>query len=576
MQPEPQGREEKASSAVTLSDMEIFVFPELLYSLVLANIMSPALWRWREDPWFSGLDRMTPYRRILRLKQFIIDHYEFNLDLDTWGLTTKERELRRFAPWMDRETLTKSNALFGYEGDRYYFSIDIRRHFGLDKYEGDIIPYWKTETLEAMDAFRFREGYRTGAGECVSLSTLYAAALFVVCGIPLDDIFLMATPLHSQNFVLVNDGVLTNNRRIVTKNMWFNGTELSEKAQRALRNEQVTVVAHHTGWIHSVYPETSIDPDAYARFASALRAFLRTEITMEVLVNFLRQASDAQACFQLKTDRHGGPHYLPIEVAFRYEHSSNYRVSDRTRAKLLDEIDDDEFFVEPIPDRLVLDDLDERFRSQRFDLAKPKDMDRLMEALDCRCLRKRAALEKLVAFAALEPRLPDPAEGRRPVAPHPLGLEPDMSREEIVAHLAELRGVHPMAELAFHAFRDLSRVDWGPFLKAALERNPVCVAGAEGRSDAEVEALLEELPNTSIYEGPRAAQPDEVWNYQRGDGFERAVCLAAVLRARHPEQPMRLEATPDAARLHVNGRVVAWPSAKGLSGTADLPPAAPG
>ena len=32
---------EKYSSSVTLSDMEIFIFPELLYSLLLANIMSP-------------------------------------------------------------------------------------------------------------------------------------------------------------------------------------------------------------------------------------------------------------------------------------------------------------------------------------------------------------------------------------------------------------------------------------------------------------------------------------------------------------------------------------------------------
>lgn len=32
---------EKYSSATTLSDMEVFVFPELMYSLVLANIMSP-------------------------------------------------------------------------------------------------------------------------------------------------------------------------------------------------------------------------------------------------------------------------------------------------------------------------------------------------------------------------------------------------------------------------------------------------------------------------------------------------------------------------------------------------------
>ena len=44
---------EKYSSAYTLSDMEVFIFPELFYSLVLANIMSPEIWKWRDDPWFA-------------------------------------------------------------------------------------------------------------------------------------------------------------------------------------------------------------------------------------------------------------------------------------------------------------------------------------------------------------------------------------------------------------------------------------------------------------------------------------------------------------------------------------------
>ena len=76
---------EKYSSAVTLSDMEIFVFPELLYALLLANIMSPRIWTWRNDPWFAKIDKMNPRKKIDRLKQYIIDHYEFNLDLDTWA-----------------------------------------------------------------------------------------------------------------------------------------------------------------------------------------------------------------------------------------------------------------------------------------------------------------------------------------------------------------------------------------------------------------------------------------------------------------------------------------------------------
>ena len=182
------------SSAYSLSDMEIFLFPDLLFSLVLAEIMSPRLWQWRQERWFKGIRELPERKRIQRLKQYIMDNYTFNLDLDTWGLTTKERELERFSPFIDVKQLEKSNALFGYEGDKYYFSIDIRRHFGLDKYDSNVIPYWKTESLEAMDGFRHKEDWDTGGGECVSLSVLYAAALFVVAGIPLERIYLMATP----------------------------------------------------------------------------------------------------------------------------------------------------------------------------------------------------------------------------------------------------------------------------------------------------------------------------------------------------------------------------------------------
>ena len=262
---------EQRSSAVTLSDMEVFIFPELMYSLVLANLMSPRIWRWREDPWFAGLKRMNTYRRIQRLKQHIIDHYVFNLDLETWGLTTKPRELARFQSFIDPGALAQSNALFGYEGDKYYFDIGIRTHFGLDRFTTDTIPYWKTETVEAMDAFVHRPGFTTGAGECVSLATLYAAALHIVAGVPLRDIFLMATPLHSQNFVDIDEGLLINNRRLVTKNMWVNGSALSSQARRALENERVTIVSHVTGHIHTVFDRATIDP-AKATPSSQIRA----------------------------------------------------------------------------------------------------------------------------------------------------------------------------------------------------------------------------------------------------------------------------------------------------------------
>ena len=82
-------RLEKCSSAITLSDMEIFVFPELMYSLVLANIMSPIIWQWRELDCFKKLKGKSSYRKLMRLKQFIIDEYEFNLAGKTPGFQVK-------------------------------------------------------------------------------------------------------------------------------------------------------------------------------------------------------------------------------------------------------------------------------------------------------------------------------------------------------------------------------------------------------------------------------------------------------------------------------------------------------
>ncbi len=568
----PDDQLEKYSSAISLSDMEIFVFPELLYSLVLANIMSPRIWQWKEHEWFAKLDTMKPYKKIQRLKQFIIDNYEFNLDLDTWGLTTKEAELERFKPYMDEKTIGQSNALFGYEGDKHYFSLDIRKHFGLDKYNSNIIPFWKTETLEAMDAFRHKENYRVGAGECVSLSTLYAAALFIICGIPLEDIFLIATPLHSQNFINVNDGVLTNNRRLVTKNMWFNGTDLTAKAQRALRNEQVTIVANNTGFIHTVYDEATIAADSFELFKGKLDAFTTTDITFEIVANFLRERSEFQKCFQIKYVRHGKEQYLPIERAYGYEHGSPYKVSDNaTRDKLLDQIDEYDFYSDPIEDRILINKLADYLKGNPISHFDEESMHGLAEKIDCTqdMSRKMSVIEGLVDFVHLEPELPETAN-KTFAGPGPITIEPGTGREEIMEYLRGLRGSHPIADLAFYASRDLAVTDWAPFVKAGIERNPVCVEKTSTLSEDELIAAFEAMPNESIYDSSRMAQPDEVWNFQRGDGLERAFTLGHVWKKRHADAAVKLTAAGPSVELSLDGRTVNFESAKGLEKELEL------
>jgi hypothetical protein len=333
-----------------------------------------------------------------------MDNYTFNLDLETWGLTTQQQELKRFAPFLSPDEIASSNALFGYQGDVYYYDIDIRRHFGLDKYSGDTIPYWKTETVEAMDAFCRKPGHAVGAGECVSLAGLYAAAAFVVCGFPLDDIYLMATPLHSQNFIDVDTGILTNNRRLVTKAMWANGTVISQQARRALEHERVTIVSHASGYIHLLYPEATIDPSIYNGFSHKLTDYL-------------------------------------------------------------------------IP---------------------PKD----------------AADQRIVT-----PRLPDAKRVKFDRSDAPLNITPDMAYAEVAQRLDALRGTNRAAALAPYAAHELGKTEAKPFIKAALERNPV----SKNATLAQIAALNSE----SIYDGlSRLAQPDEVWNFRSGDGLEK--CLLAA------------------------------------------------
>jgi hypothetical protein len=556
---------ELRSSAVTLSDMEVFIFPQLMYSLVLANIMSPRIWQWREDPWFSGMEKMTPYRRIQRLKQYVMEHYAFNLDLDTWGLTSKPREMDRFKGYVDPDALAQSNALFGYEGDKYYFDIDIRTHFGLDKYEGEVIPYWKTETVEAMDAFIHKSGYPAGAGECVSLAALYAAALFVVARIPLSEIFLMATPLHSQNFVDTGTGILTNNRRLVTKTMWFNGTALSAQARRALENERVTVVAHETGYIHLLFPEATIDPEAFKRFRTKLQRFLRTPLTPELLGNFVRHNSGVQKCFQVRWSNFGVNRYIAVEKLLAYEYDCPYRFNDDTRERLMMEVAGEDFERNPLPERIILDDLEKLVGEHKYDVQTPDGFGRFVDDVAASCPKGQGAIEELRRFCWVEPRLPDATAKTFSRDQTPLALTAEMGRDEIIARLETIRGTNELADLAFYAYRDLGRTEVAPFLKAAFERSPVSLAATADMDDGAVIAAVQALPEESVYDGPhRLAQPDEVWNYGRGDGAEKAVLLANILGARHPEGPMTIAVAPDAATLRLGEMSVRFASAKGL------------
>jgi hypothetical protein len=514
---------EKFSSAFTLSDMEIFIFPELFYPLVLANIMSPIIWEWRDDPWFKDVEKKSFSYKSNRIKQYIIQNYVFNLDLSTWGLTTKENEIERFKDFFDMELLRQSNALFGYEGDKYYFDIDIRKHFGLDKYDSEVIPYWKTETLEAMTAFRYKENFTTGAGECVSLSSLYAAAMFVIGRIPLEKIFLIATPLHSQNFIIEKEGLITNNRRIVTKNMWFNGTSLSAKARRAMENEKVTIVSNISGYIHTLYNEATIDREAYAWFSQHLREFLKTDLTSAIFINFLRFKSRYKSLFQFRCECSGINRYISLEKMFEYEHNSKFSVSRDNREQLIKDIEGDEFHLSPIQGKIILNDIEDM-----LDKISYKNLDEIENEFFQRTSYEPAVLihemfNEIREFIFTDPKIPDDSKEYHKTKIPSISVE--NSRNEIINSVTSLAHESELCLLTLYVHRQMDKIDWLPYIKASFERNPVCFTDFNEKTVNEVFKIIESLENHSIYDGNRLALPDEVWNYRRGDGIEKAILL---------------------------------------------------
>jgi len=554
------------SSASTLSDMEIFVFPDLLYSLVISNILSPKLWNWKNDSYFKDIKKLKTQKKLSRLRQYMVENYKFNLDLATWGMTTRHRELARFKPYLNEHEIAKHNVFLGCSGHAHYFASGIRSYFGMNSSSLDIVPYWKTETLEAMDAYIFREGHQCGAGECVSFSALYAAAMFVICDIPLDDIFLIVTPLHSQSYIKLDSGYVTNNRRIVTKSMWFNGTDRSFKAQRAIRHEQISIVSHHTGYIHCEYPISTIHPDRYSEFQSHFINYLKKDIDESIIFNFLRQNKNFQKYFQFYHFRDGISLWIEAEIVYDHESSVPYKANDKSLYHLLSAIDKSLYHSYKISSRIDIATLYHVFKRNMLSSYQSGCLSGAEFLLDINSKEVSNLFEKFADFVHLNPKFPENGRMIHHKPSEPLPIFPEMSLESLRNVLMEHRCKDRVADIAFYAHRDFGASDWKPFTKAALERNPVSIHATQGWTCGSLIKMVQHIPNISIYNGMRMAQPDEVWNFRRGDGAEKALMLANILAARYPDDTISIHFAGRDVRIFSNALNIKMKSSKNLIG----------
>jgi hypothetical protein len=286
-------------------------------------------------------------------------------------------------------------------------------------------------------------------------------------------------------------------------------------------------VSHISGFIHTLYNDATIDKNSYAHFSVKLKEFLVTELTSLIFINFLRFKSKYKSLFQYKCDCSGTIIYISLEKMFEYEHSSKFNVSTESRGSLVKEIEGDDFHLSPLIGKIMLNDIE-----AILDMHSGKNLKEIENAFNDKTGTNYETVihemfKDLNDFIFIDPKIPDPDKTYSVTSK--LNITIDDSREEIINMIDRHRENSETALLALYVFRQMDKIDWNPFIKAAIERNPVSLTELKGKNKHEAYSILKELPDESIYDGKRLALPDEVWNFRRGDGIEKAFLLADFL-----------------------------------------------
>ena len=259
--------------------------------------------------------------------------------------------------------------------------------------------------------------------------------------------------------------------------------------------------------------------------------------------------------------------FVKSEVLFQYEHGSNFRIADDTFDKLLAEVSSDDYSPYKFDGRLCCEDLMRFVEHEDISIKDSTGRKMLAKCLEPYVPDTKEFVDELFSFVYIEAKLPDFDKAYSQNEPIELSVE--QSRAEVIECLSGIRETNSTADLAFYAYRDMETCDWEPFMKAAMERNPVSIEAAEENSTQQVYDWLSQMANESIYDGKRLAQPDEVVNYSTGDGVEKAITLANIIRDRKSDQ--QIEIVIDNKRVLVTADAqYNFTSTKGLKKTLNF------
>ena len=237
---------ESLSTAVSLTVLEIDFLPQkLIPAFLMANLMSPALWSWRNEKSAAADNGIlySPRNRLNQIQRFFHRYTFTNIPGepggDPWGLLSFSDEEKRFGKEFvenirDEYDLTFRKLLA--ENPESQFGQIINEPY----YKAGFFPRLKNETLEVMNAFATVNPEGKRSGKCIGLGMLWAAALVVWGRFPLDRIVVTGNRAHMFVYLDEETGHLLNNTKWFSETRINNQSELSEFTRVVASNTETT------------------------------------------------------------------------------------------------------------------------------------------------------------------------------------------------------------------------------------------------------------------------------------------------------------------------------------------------
>lgn len=277
---------EKLSMAVSLTVLEIDFDPnQLIPAFLLANLMSPTLWSWRnEKNAFSNSGTLlSPKNRLNQLQRFFHRYTFLNLlgqpGGDAWGLLSFADEEKRFGTQFVQKIRSEYDATF-----RKLLADNTESQFGQiinqPYYRQGYFPRLKNETLEVMNAFASSDamgGKR--AGKCIGLGMLWAAAMCVWARFPLNHIIITGNRAHMFVFLDEEDGHLLNNTKWFSSTRIHNRSELSEFVRLVASSTETTFFYNsELGMCHCTTHTSQIPQQQITKIYGSIGSFVSNSL----------------------------------------------------------------------------------------------------------------------------------------------------------------------------------------------------------------------------------------------------------------------------------------------------------